>query len=72
MKIIQIAPVIEYHSFPHTDNVYPNEEATVYGLGDDGKLYYWALIKNKRVELTEPDEDGEMHHYEKEYGWRAA
>ena len=69
-KIVQIAPVVENHSFPNMDEVYPDEEATVYGLGDDGLLYVWSLTKNQRIELSEPDEDGDTHRYEKEYGWR--
>lgn len=70
MRIIQIAPVVENHSYGHTDELFPNEEATVYGLGDDNKLYVWSLIKNQRVELPEPDEDGLTFKYDKEYGWR--
>lgn len=72
MKIVQISAVVENHSFPNMDEVYPNEDATVYGLGDDNKLYIWGLTKNQRIELPEPDEDGNRHRYEREYGWVGA
>lgn len=69
MNIIQIAPVVESHSFFNTNEVRPNEHATIYGLGDDGKPYVWSLIKNERVDLDKPDEDGETSCFEQEYGW---
>lgn len=78
MKIVQIAPVVEYRwsgSEDHgTHRIDPNEEATVYGLGDDGKLYVWAVLKSTRVEHKTEEEleahDYDKYHYEKEYGWK--
>lgn len=70
MKIIQIAPVVEYTSSQYKEQSFAKEEATLYGLGDDGKPYVWALIKNSRIKLDEPDEDGNDYHYERAYSWR--
>ena len=83
VKIIQIAPVVENSETGSEDRgtwqILPNAEATVYGLGDDGQLYIWAVVKSTRVEHTDPDPDADGPHeapggyyYEKEYGWRAA
>lgn len=75
MKILQIAPVVEYQDTGNEDHGtwqrIPATEATVYGLGDDNKLYFWGVTSSKRVE-HEPDEDGETSHYEKTYGWKPA
>jgi hypothetical protein len=62
MKIIQIAPVVESRDRG-------NVNTTVYGLGDDGKVYYWGIIKSVKVTNNEPDEEGLGYHYEHEYGW---
>ena len=68
MKITQITAVTEYQT--RDDGSYqPYEDATVYGLGDDQKLYYWGVTKSTKVDHKEPDNDGDLYHYEKEYGW---
>jgi len=76
MKVIQIAPVVEYSDTGNEDNGtwqrYPNSDATLYGLGDDGKPYIWCRTKTTQRELAEPDEEGNTYHYEHEYGWVAA
>lgn len=53
MKIIQIAPVVENYSFPNMDQVYPNENATIYGLGEDGKPYIWTRIEHRLIQISE-------------------
>lgn len=40
MKIVQIAPVIEGSLAGGTYS--PNEDATLYGMDEDGKPYYWG------------------------------
>lgn len=77
MKIVQISAVVENSDTGSEDHGtwqrIPNTEATVYGLGDDGKLYYWGVSKSTYVK-TEPNEDNEWSkgHYEKEYWWLPA
>ena len=74
MKIIQIAPVMENSDTGNEDRGtwqrIPNEDATIYGLGDDGKLYVWGCKKSTYVK-TEPTEENEYSdgHYDREYGW---
>ena len=68
MKIVQITAATEYRRIPNGE-LEAYEDATVYGLGDDNKLYYWGVTKSTRVEHKEPDEEGDMYHYEREYGW---
>lgn len=68
MKITQITAAVEYRRVPNGE-LEPYEDATVYGLGDDQKLYYWGVTKSTRVD-HEPDEDGDTYHYEKEFGWK--
>jgi hypothetical protein len=74
MKIIQIAPVVEYRWSGNEDRnshrIDPNEDATVYGLGDNGKVYVWGVKKSTYIK-TEPNEDNDWSkgHYDKEYGW---
>lgn len=44
MKIIQIAPVLEYSVWGESGEYSsPRDSATVYGLGDDGKVYAWNV-----------------------------
>ncbi len=39
-KIVQITAVVEGYQIGET--VEPGTDATVYGLGDDNKMYYWT------------------------------
>lgn len=77
MNIVQISAVVEYSDTGNEDHGtwqrVPNTDATVYGLGDDGKLYYWGVTKSTYVK-TEPNEDNEYSdgHYDKQYGWKEA
>lgn len=79
MKIVQIAPVVEYSWSGNEDvgthQIDPREDATVYGLGDDNQLYVWGVTKSTRVEHKTQKEleehDYEKYHYEREYGWIA-
>lgn len=68
MKVIQISAVTEHKYDASGNRAVPYEDATVYGLGDDNKLYYWGVTKNTLVN-HKPDEDGNTEHYEKEHGW---
>lgn len=76
MTITQISAVIEYTDTGNEDRGtwqrIPNNEATVYGLGDDQKLYFWGVTESTYVK-TEPthDNDYSKGHYVKEYGWKA-
>jgi hypothetical protein len=47
----------------------PSEDATIYGMGNDQKMYYWGRTKSTRIE-HEPDEEGNQYHYEHEWGWK--
>jgi hypothetical protein len=68
MKIIQISTVLEGH---YTGEHYErDDEAAIYGLGDDQKMYYWGRTKTTRVHLETPDEDGLDYKYEHEWGWK--
>lgn len=77
MNIVQISAVVENSDTGSEDRGtwqrVPNETATVYGLGDDGKLYYWGITKSTYVK-TEPSDDNDWSsgHYDREYGWREA
>lgn len=74
MKILQITSVVENEDTGNEDRGtwqrIPQAEATIYGLGDDQKMYYWGVTKSVRVESDEPDEDGNTHYYRKTYGWK--
>lgn len=67
MKIVQISAVLEQYNTTNGGTL-PYEDATVYGLGNDNKLYYWGFIKRSKTE-REPDEEGNTITYNKEYGW---
>lgn len=74
VRIVQISTVVEPHYLGDAETMYWNEDATIYGLGDDGNMYFWGVTKTNRVEHTTEEElienDYEKYHYEKEYGWR--
>ena len=54
MKIVQISTVVE--QYPDGEGGFkPYEDATVYGLGDDGKVYYYGDVGKEGVT---------------EYGWK--
>lgn len=60
MKIIQIVSYAEFECWSETPGMVQSNGDVVYGLGDNGKLYKWAL---KRIPLKEPrvyidEEDG--------------
>lgn len=67
MKIIQTTSVLEPSYVG--DALFWRDEATIYGLADDGKMYYWGRTKSTKIE-HEPDEEGNTHHYKYEYGWK--
>ena len=43
MKIVQITPVVEYYE-DGLGGMKPYEDATIYGLGDDGKVYWYGKV----------------------------
>lgn len=73
MKITQITAVVENSDTGNEDRGTwqrtPNEDATIYGLGDDNRMYFWGITKSTKIE-HKPDENGDIYHYEKEYGWK--
>jgi hypothetical protein len=69
MVITQITAVVENYSVGWEDKPVPNTEATIYGIGEDQKMYFWARTKTVKTE-HEPDEEGETSHYEHEWGWK--
>ena len=77
VKINQITAVVEYSDTGNEDRGtwqrIPNETATIYGLGDDGKLYVWGIKKSTYVK-TEPthENDYSSGHYDRQYGWLLA
>lgn len=77
MKIVQISAVVENSDTGSEDHGtwrrIPNESATVYGLGDNGKLYIWGVKKSTYVK-TKPTADNDYSdgHYKREYGWLLA
>lgn len=66
MNIVKISAVLEGSYAGET--FWRDDVASIYGLGDDNKMYYWGRTKTTRVE-HEPDEDGDTSHDEHEYGW---
>lgn len=77
VKIVQIAPVVEYYDTGDEDRGtwkrIPNEEATIYGLGRNGRMYYWACLKSVKKENPDynpEDYESEPYIYEKTYGWK--
>jgi len=68
LNIVQTTPVIE-GTVMYDERYLPDEHATIYGLGDDGKPYLWGRTKSTRIN-HEPDEEGDTFHYEHEYGWK--
>jgi hypothetical protein len=69
MKIIQITAVIEGTTL-YNGEYGPDDEATIYGLGDDNTPYYWGRTKSRAIQLDPPDEEGDSLHYEYDYGWK--
>lgn len=67
-KIVQITSVVEGSYAGET--YWHDDEATVYGLGVDGRIYYWGRTKTTRIKHDEPDEEGNEYHDEHEWGWK--
>jgi hypothetical protein len=66
MKIVQISAVIENETLSN-NKVQPYMDATVYGLGDDQKLYYWTEVEKKKGFSLMKTEEAEP---ETEMGWK--
>lgn len=55
MKVTQITAVVENSYMGETST--PNDSATIYGLGDDNKMYVWARTwTGKREEFDEEEQ----------------
>jgi hypothetical protein len=71
MKIVQISSVTEHYM--KGSEFVPYEDATVYGLGDDGKVYYYGEVEKTAKKggffsfLNAHDEDITT---EKQFGWK--
>lgn len=67
MKIIQISTVVEPTYV--VEELFWRDEATIYGLGEDNKMYYWGRTGSNKIS-HDPDEEGDTESWVYSYGWK--
>lgn len=73
MKIVQISTVTEHYM--KDGEFVPYEDATIYGLGDDQRMYYWGKVEKKKglkdkIGAMLDSEEEATDAPEKDWGWQ--